>query len=275
MTTSQARGVIDESTGGSGHGIHVENLTKTYLGRDGRPVTAIQDLTLDPIKPGEFVSIVGRSGCGKSTLLKIVAGLTDFQSGYIARDNTPVTKPSADVGMVFQSPELVPWRTALGNTLLPASLIGKPAKQYRQRAEELLAMVGLSKFTGSYPGELSGGMRHRNAIARALLLTPSVLLMDEPFAALDALTRDELMMELQRIWSTTGCTVLFVTHNITEAAMLSDRIVVLAQRPGRLLADVRVDLPRPRTLDMESTPEFGEIVHTVRSLVGLVEGDEH
>lgn len=243
--------------------IVVEALTKTFTGKDGGLIRAIQEISLS-IAPGEFVSLVGPSGCGKSTLLKIIAGLIPFEAGRVQRGGKPVTRPGPEVGMVFQAPELVPWRTVLGNTLLAARLAGESPKLYRDRAAALLEMVGLGQFLTKYPQELSGGMQQRNAIARALLRSPSILLMDEPFGALDAITRDQMSIELQRIWMATGCTCVFVTHSIPEAVQLSDRVIVFSQRPARILADVRIDFPRPRSLDIIADSRFGQLCNLLR-----------
>ncbi|MCB0162129.1 MAG: ABC transporter ATP-binding protein, partial [Caldilineaceae bacterium] len=203
---------------------------------------------------GEFISLVGPSGCGKSTMLRVVAGLRPATSGTILVDGVPVTRPIPKVGMVFQAAVLLKWRTILDNVLLPAELAGLNPRRYREQARELLALVGLGDFTGKRPGELSGGMQQRVSLCRALLLDPPLLLMDEPFGALDAMTRDDMNLELLRVWGeATGSegrkTILFVTHSIPEAVFLSDRVVVMSPRPGRIADIVDIDLPRPRSVE--------------------------
>ena len=228
------------------------------------PVEALRDISLD-VGRGEFVSLVGPSGCGKSTLLRIVAGLRAATAGAVSIDGAPVIRPIANVGMVFQAPVLLKWRTVLDNVLLPAELAGLGAAGYRQRAIELLRLVGLGDFAGKRPQELSGGMQQRASICRALLLDPPLLLMDEPFGALDAMTRDDMNLELLRIWGEDlGAggrrkTILFVTHSIPEAVILSDRVVVMSQRPGSIAAVHSIDLPRPRTVETRASEEFGRL----------------
>jgi NitT/TauT family transport system ATP-binding protein len=198
------------------------------------------------VRRGEFVSVIGPSGCGKSTLLKVVAGLLPATEGAVSIDGHPVTRPYPRAGMVFQEPVLLDWRTVLGNVLLQADVRRLDRRACEPRARELLHRVGLGEFLDRRPYELSGGMRQRVSICRALLHAPSLLLMDEPFGALDALTREQMATDLQRLWLELGMTVLFITHSIPEAILLSDRVVVFSARPGRPVADVRVDLPRPR-----------------------------
>jgi NitT/TauT family transport system ATP-binding protein len=198
------------------------------------------------IADGHFVSILGESGCGKTTLLRIAAGLSAPTRGAVLLDGAPVTRPSRDMGFVFQQPVLLEWRTVLENVLLPTEILGGTRLHHQAKARELLATMGLRGFEAHYPIQLSGGMQQRVAIARALILEPSILLMDEPFGALDAITREQMNLELLRIWGLTGTTALFVTHDIAEAAFLSDRVVVLGSRPGRIKAVFEVDLPRPR-----------------------------
>jgi NitT/TauT family transport system ATP-binding protein len=248
-------------------GVRARGLSKTYSGRAGEPVLVLDDLTLD-IAGGSFVSIVGPSGCGKSTFLKIVAGLVPYEEGDIFRGPDRVKGPGSNVGVVFQAPELVPWRSALNNVLLAAELSGLKKRDYVARARELLNLVGLEQFADRPPAELSGGMQQRNAIARALLLNPEFLLMDEPFGALDALTRDHMAIELQRIWAATSATVLFVTHSIPEAVLLSDRVVVMSHRPARILDVVDVNLSRPRLDDLYADPTFGDLCNRIRGQLG-------
>jgi NitT/TauT family transport system ATP-binding protein len=194
------------------------------------------------------VTLVGRSGCGKSTLLRIVAGLLEPTGGRVTIAGTPVTGPRRDVSLMFQRPALLPWRNVIENVLLPVEVHRLDRRAYRRRAHDLLELVGLDAFATRSPWELSGGMQQRVALCRALVVEPRILLMDEPFAALDALTREELGLELQRIWSEHRATILFVTHSIEEAVLLADRVVVMSARPGRIRRVVPVDLPRPRSL---------------------------
>lgn len=245
--------------------IKIENLSKIYRSRSGH-VSALEDVNLD-ILQNEFITLVGPSGCGKSTLLKIIGVLIRPSCGTLHYDGKTLLQPTRDVGIVFQEPVLLPWRTALDNVLLPAEILGLDIAASRPRAMELLKLVGLKGFESSYPRELSGGMQQRVALSRALIHDPSVLLMDEPFAALDAMTREELGFELLRIWDTHKKTVIFVTHNIVEAILLADRVVAMSPRPGRIAKIVKVDLPRPRTLDMEFTPEFKSYSDEIRSVI--------
>ncbi|MGO1562540.1 Hydroxymethylpyrimidine ABC transporter, ATPase component [Actinomycetales bacterium JB111] len=227
---------------------------------------AVEDFDLD-VRDGEFVSIVGPSGCGKSTMLKLVMGLEPMTGGTLEYTAEARTAASA-TGMVFQQALLLPWLNVLDNVLVPSTLEGRGNKKRdTPRARQLLALMGLSDFADKHPFELSGGMQQRVGIARALLHDPRILLMDEPFGALDAMTRDQLTMELLDIWERDRKTVLFVTHSIPEAIVLSDRVVVMTPRPGRIAAVVDVDLPRPRTLETINTPEFGEIAHHIRQVL--------
>jgi NitT/TauT family transport system ATP-binding protein len=232
-------------------------------------VTALDGIDLD-VQKNEFVTIVGPSGCGKSTILKIVAGLALPSAGEVELGGEPVYSPSSDVGLVFQQPVLLPWRTVLQNVTLPLEVLGRTHGSNAERTErgmELLRLVGLESYAGHYPTELSGGMQQRVSIARALSHNPSVLLMDEPFGALDALTRDQMSLELMRIWDQNAKTVLFVTHSVPEAVLLADRIVVMTAGPGRIAEIVTVDLPRPRDNSMINTPEFGDYVQRIRGLL--------
>ncbi len=213
---------------------------------------------------GEFVSIVGPSGCGKSTLLKIVAGLSPATQGAVFLNGKQIKGPTGDVGVVFQSPTLLEWRNVLENVMLIADVHGHNRQQIKKHALELIEMTGLKDFASKYPSELSGGMQQRVAIARALVHAPSVLLMDEPFGALDAMTRDQMTLELQRIWLRQSITVLFITHSIQEAVFLSDRVAVMSARPGRLFEIVGIDFPRPRRLDLMETVDFGAYVGRIR-----------
>jgi NitT/TauT family transport system ATP-binding protein len=243
----------------------------------GGPVEALRDISLD-VRRGEFVSLVGPSGCGKSTLLRIVAGLRPATSGAISVDGRPVIEPLSNIGMVFQAPVLLKWRTVLDNVLLPAELAGLGTAGYRERAMELLRLVGLGDFVGKRPHELSGGMQQRASICRALLLDPPLLLMDEPFGALDAMTRDDMNIELLRIWGEdkgaggARKTILFVTHSIPEAVILSDRVVVMSPRPGSIAAVAAIDLPRPRTVETRASEDFGRLSLAIHRALKLGEG---
>jgi NitT/TauT family transport system ATP-binding protein len=248
--------------------IRIARLRKSY-GGGATGVLALEDVHLE-IGLGEFVAVVGPSGCGKSTLLRIVAGLIPASSGDIRFGDRPVAGPRRDIGVVFQSPVLFPWRTVLDNVLVPVDVQGLNRGKGIARARELLALVGLSEFEARFPAELSGGMQQRVGIARALVHDPAMLLMDEPFGALDAMTREHMNVELQRLWMSRGKTVLFITHSISEAVFLADRVVVMTPRPGRIADVLRVDLPRPRTLDMMTSPPFGEHVRRIRAHFGSI-----
>jgi len=218
-------------------------------------------------RAGEFVSILGPSGCGKSTLLMMVAGLEPLTAGRIDVAGQPITGPRAVIGVIFQDPVLLPWKSVLDNVLFPIHILQRPVREYTERARQLLDMVGLSEFSAKRPHQLSGGMRQRVAICRALVHDPTLLLMDEPFSALDAITRDEMNAALLDIWQRYQKTVLFVTHGIREAVFLSDRVLVMARRPSTLIADVSIPLPRPRRLTIEETPEFNEICALLRAKI--------
>jgi NitT/TauT family transport system ATP-binding protein len=250
--------------------IAVRRLEKAY-GRRGDSVLALDAIDF-AVGDGEFVAVVGPSGCGKTTLLKILAGLVPPTGGEARLGGTPIVGPRRDIGVVFQSPVLFPWRTVLDNVLLPADVQRLERERHRRLAMELLALVGLGGFEQRYPWELSGGMQQRVAIVRALIHDPALLLMDEPFGALDAMTRDQMNLELQRIWLERRKTVLFITHSIPEAVFLADRVLVMTPRPGRIAETIAVRLPRPRPLDAMSTPEFGEHVRRIRSHFNREEG---
>jgi NitT/TauT family transport system ATP-binding protein len=245
--------------------IAVANLEKTYRTKGRALVHAIGGISLD-IDDGEFVTIVGQSGCGKTTFLKILAGLLTRSAGSVQLRGRPVDGPSRDIGIVFQDPVLLPWRTVLDNVLLPAQVLRLDWPASRRRALELIELVGLGGFEDKYPHELSGGMRQRVALARALVHDPSLLLMDEPFGALDAMTREFMNLELLRIWRQARKTVVFITHSIPEAAFLADRVIVMSARPGRIVEIVHVTLPRPRDLDMMASDEFGVYTRKIRHL---------
>src|SRR2546430_5202303 len=226
--------------------IALTDVSQTCLGRTGA-VEALRGMDLQ-VDDGEFVAVVGRSGCGKSTLLRIVAGLLAPTEGRVVVDGTPVAGPRRDIAMMFQRPALLPWRTVLHNVLLPVEIFGWKRREHRAMAEQLLGMVGLTGFQKRLPHELSGGMQQRVALCRALIQRPRLLLMDDPFSALDALTREELSVELQRIHMELRPTMVFVTHSIEEAVPLADRVEVLSARPGQVRKVVEVDIPRPRSL---------------------------
>ncbi|HEY7297053.1 MAG TPA: ABC transporter ATP-binding protein [Xanthobacteraceae bacterium] len=245
--------------------LEFRNLTKVYATDDG-PVRALDRFSVVQWE-GEFLSILGPSGCGKSTLLMIAAGLLAGSDGLVAVRGQRVTAPRTDIGIVFQSPVLLEWRTALGNVMLQAEARNFDLKMAGQRARDLLSVVGLAGFENKYPDELSGGMRQRVSICRALIHNPPQLLMDEPFGALDALTRDQLGLDVQRLWNETRMTVLFVTHSVAEAVFLSDRIIVMTPRPGRIDRIIDIDLPRPRTLAIRESPEFNGYIREILDLL--------
>ncbi len=247
---------------GDGKAIAIEGVSKTFTTKSGT-VEALSAVSLT-IDPGAFVSVVGPSGCGKSTLLGLIAGLKAPTTGQIAIGDKKVSGPYTDLGIVFQRDLLMEWRTALDNVLLQVEMRGLRKRDYRERALALLAKVGLKDFAGKYPRELSGGMRQRVSICRALIHDPPVLLMDEPFGALDALTRAEIAMDLARICEQSGKTTLFITHSIAESVFLSDRVVVMSPRPGRVLEEIEIALPRPRRTSLRDSPAFGEYMHRIR-----------
>jgi len=246
--------------------IRFDGVTKRYRTVSGDFVHALDEVSL-AVCNGEFLSIVGPSGCGKSTLLKILAGITSASSGTLYINGRQVSGPQQNIGVVFQEATLLPWHTVLRNVLIPADVARIPRAQLRDRAMQLLRLVGLEGFHDRYPNELSGGMQQRASICRALLRDPAIMLMDEPFGALDALTRDHMNIELLRIWQTQHNTIVFVTHSITEAVLLSDRVIVMSPRPGRILEEVMIDLPRPRQLGLVNSPRFGEYADHIRSLL--------
>jgi NitT/TauT family transport system ATP-binding protein len=243
--------------------VRATGVHKTYRTQDGE-VETLKPLSFD-IHAGEFVSVVGPSGCGKSTLMKMVAGLLPISGGDLRLAGKPVRGPQTDVGIVFQSALLLPWRRVLDNILLQAEIRGLPMAAARSRAMALIEMAGLQGFEQKYPWQLSGGMQQRVAILRALLHDPSVLLMDEPFGALDAMTRERMNLELQRIWMAAQKTVLLITHSIPEAIFLSDRVFVMSERPGRFVATYNIDLPRPRPLDVMGTEAFAGYARELRA----------
>ena len=248
----------------------LDGVTKTFKTASGGTVHALQDIHLE-IAEQEFVSVIGASGCGKTTLLRIVAGLERSFGGELTLLGRKGSGPSRDIGIVFQDANLLPWRTVLNNVLLPANVLKLDTREATERAHWLIELVGLNGFEDKYPFELSGGMRQRVAIARALLHNPSVLLMDEPFGALDALTREHMNIELLKIWNSAKKTVFMITHSISEAVFMSDRVIVMSPRPGRIIEDVMVDLPRPRHPDMLSEERFGNYTRRLRHILDETE----
>ncbi|MBI2468016.1 MAG: ABC transporter ATP-binding protein [Candidatus Rokubacteria bacterium] len=246
--------------------IAIEGVTKVYPTLVGETTLALDDVSLT-VAENEFLTIVGPSGCGKSTLLKLVAGVLSPTRGRIVFRGRPLAGPTREVGMVFQSPVLMPWRTVLDNVLFPIEMLRLPVARYRDEARRLIELTGLGGFERAYPRELSGGMQQRVSICRALVYDPPLLLMDEPFGALDAMTREEMGMELLAVWHARRKTVVFVTHSIPEAVLLADRVVVMTPRPGRVVTVTPVELPRPRTLDMEFSREFSEHASAIRARI--------
>jgi NitT/TauT family transport system ATP-binding protein len=261
--------VAEPSTPGRQSGaaplIRVSRVSQTYPASTSGPVHALDDVTLD-VADGEFVSILGPSGCGKSTLMLMIAGLLGPSAGEIRVAGRPVTSPQTDVGIVFQNPVLLDWRTVIRNVLLQVEARGLDLTEHRAKARDLLRAVGLEGFEDRYPFELSGGMRQRAAICRALIHDPPLLLMDEPFGALDALTREQMRLEIERLWMERRKTVVFITHSIPEAVLLSDRVVVMSPRPGRIDGNLDIDLPRPRRLEVQESPRFTEHLKAITDL---------
>lgn len=248
--------------------IHIAGVKKVYRTR-GAEFLAVSEATFD-VDAGELVSLVGPSGCGKTTLLKILAGLHPYEAGTVRiGSSTQPFDPARDIGMVFQQPLLLKWRRIIDNVLLPAEILGLPMAESRARARDLLALVGLKGAEDKFPYELSGGMQQRAAIARALVHDPKLILMDEPFGALDALTREKMNLELLRIWQEAGKTIVFVTHGITEAVFLGTRVVVLTAGPARMADNFRVELTHPRTLDIKTGEKFGEYTRRIYRLLGM------
>lgn len=267
MTDPRRRTDVLPSTGESI--IAARGLSKTYQSASG-PIEALADISIE-VRPGEIVAFLGPSGCGKSTLLEILAGLIPPTSGEVNIDGQP-PRPRPEVGLMFQQALLFPWRTVLANVLLPAELREQTGRDWKARANELLDLVGLEGWAEKYHWELSGGMQQRVALARVLLLDPEILLLDEPFGALDEMTRESLDVEMMRIASDAAKTVVLVTHNVYEAALMCDRIFVFTPRPGRIAGVVEIDEPQPRGLEFSTTTEFGERVAEVR---GLLTGDSN
>ena len=242
--------------------IGIDDVSLTYRAKNSA-VHALDRVSLRASE-GEFVAVVGPSGCGKSTLIKLLAGLILPSGGVIRVNRQPVRGPTASIGIVFQNPLLMAWRTALRNVLLQIEIRDLPVENYRATAQELIELVGLEGFENAYPHQLSGGMQQRVGLCRALIHDPDLLLMDEPFGALDALTREQMNAELQRIWMERRKTVLFITHSISEAVYLADRVLVMSSRPGRIVGEINVDLPRPRTVEATETMAFAQFTRRVR-----------
>ena len=245
--------------------IDIRSVNKRYDSADGTGVQALSSVSLG-IKEGEFVSLLGPSGCGKTTLMMIVAGLASPTQGEVQIAGRQVNGPYTDLGIVFQNAELLEWRTALQNILLQIEIRKLPTRQYLSAARQLLANVGLKEFEEKYPDELSGGMKQRVALCRALVHDPDILLMDEPFGALDAMTRDQMNADLQRLWMEKRKTAILVTHSIDEAVFMSDRVIVMSARPGSIAQDIAIDLPRPRTLELRDTPDFNTYTGQIRNI---------
>ncbi len=243
----------------------VDGIEKTYVSREG-DVGALKGISFQVLS-GEFVSLVGPSGCGKTTLLRIVGGLLEPENGVVRFDDQVLTEPRHEIGFVFQNPTLMPWRNVLKNVTLPLEVRGNNTEEYKKRALELLDLVGLLGFESLYPHELSGGMQQRVAIARALIYEPSILLLDEPFGSLDAITRAQMNLELLRIWRATNKTIVMVTHNIQEAIFLADRVLVISARPGHIRATVPIPLPRPRDPDLFYSEDFARLFYRIRDMI--------
>ena len=246
--------------------VSVRNLSKTYQGRNRSEITVFDEINLD-INPEEFICIVGPSGCGKTTFIKIIDGLVPATSGSVYVNGREVSEPDYDRAFVFQADSLYPWRTVLDNIAFGLEIKGIERKERYPRAQELIKMVGLSGFESHYPHELSGGMRQRVNLARALAVDPEIILMDEPFASLDAQTREVMQQELLKVWSSSRKTALFITHQIDEAVYLADRVIVFSARPSTVKADIRVDIPRPRPLSVKRSPKFLEYVGEIWNLI--------
>lgn len=255
--------------------VQYKKLSKTYMGsKNEECVEALKEITFD-VYENEFVTVVGPSGCGKSTLLNITAGILPYTSGELFIDEVKIKEPTPNIGIVFQAPTLLEWRSVLDNVLLPVEILGKDKKKYYEEAMNLIKLVGLQNFERRYPWELSGGMQQRVSICRSLIHDPKLLLMDEPFGALDAITRDRMDLELLRIWKEKRKTVIYITHSIPESVFLADRVVVLSARPAKVVKIVKVNLPRPRTVEMQYTKKFKDYCHFIVNLIaGEAEREE-
>ncbi|HSV81292.1 MAG TPA: ABC transporter ATP-binding protein [Ramlibacter sp.] len=250
---------------GRDNAVAIDRVSKVFTTREGKDVLAVDNASFR-IEDGQFVSIVGPSGCGKTTLLRMLAGLLAPTSGSLRIGDQPVTGTRTDIGIVFQQSLLLPWLNILSNVLIPVEVQGRGRESYVRRAKELIAMVGLAGYETRLPRELSGGMQQRVALARALVHDPAILLMDEPFGALDAMTRETMNVELQRIWATDRKTSLFITHSIPEAVFLSDRVVVMTPKPGRIATVIDVPFARPRGIELFGTAEFAALTAEVRTV---------
>jgi NitT/TauT family transport system ATP-binding protein len=248
--------------------INVSNVSKIFPTDQDVDVEALRNVSVD-IHPGQFVSFVGPSGCGTSTLLKLIGGLLAPSAGRVTVGGSQVIGPRRNVGVMFQTPVLFPWRTVLENVLLPIEVFGLGRGAATEKARGILRLVGLEGREAAYPRELSGGMQQRAALSRVLVIDPPIILMDEPFGALDEFTRERMNLELLRIWQERGQTIIFVTHSIGEAVFLSDRVVVMGTAPGRVLAVVDVPLPRPRTIELMKSPEFAATAFEIREYLGV------
>jgi NitT/TauT family transport system ATP-binding protein len=245
--------------------LQARSLVKSYDTAEGG-LQAVDHLDF-AVSPGEFLCIVGPSGCGKTTLLQILAGLVPASAGDVLFDGRPLNEPHRDISMVFQKPNLMPWRNVLDNVLLPMQIFGTPRNEALDKARKILEKVGLAQFETAYPKALSGGMEQRVAVARAMVQSPRLLLLDEPFGSLDALTREKLNLELLRLWRDQNITAIMVTHNIREAALMSDRVLVLSPRPSMIAAEIPVRLPRPRFEEIEYTKEFTDLTFRIRRAI--------
>jgi NitT/TauT family transport system ATP-binding protein len=262
--------LVDEQTGQTRPPavVAMTGVSKTFETASGDTVHALSNINLE-VRPGEFVSVLGASGCGKTTLLRIIAGLEPEFEGELTLRGRTSGGAKRDIGIVFQDANLLPWRTILQNVLLPAQVLRLDKRTSIERAHDLIELVGLKGFENKYPFELSGGMRQRVAIARALIHDPTILLMDEPFGALDALTRERMNLELRAIWKRSGKTIVFVTHGIAEAVFLGTRVVVLTAGPARMADNFQIALPEPRTLDIKTSEAFGEYSRRIYRLLGM------
>lgn len=243
--------------------LELRDVTRSFDVRGRNRLVALDRLDLT-IAPGQIVALIGPNGSGKSTALRLMAGLLGPDRGQVLLDGSPITRPDPRIGLVFQEPRLLPWRSVASNVAYPLELAGWPGPERERRVDELLGLVGLTGASALVPSRLSGGMRQRAALARGLALSPEILLFDEPFSALDELTRERLNLELLELWAANPTTIVVVTHSIPEALLLADRVVVLSARPGRVVADVRIALPRPRSLELLDEPEAGELAAAVR-----------
>ena len=269
VETVEGGGPLEMTSENDARGLEVRNVSLSYATSRG-PLQALSDISFS-VPPGRFACLLGPSGCGKSTLLKLAAGLLSPSSGELVVGGRKVTAPRRDVGIVFQQPTLLPWRTVLQNVLAPFDAVGRPSRAEVEKARDVLSLVKLDGFAEHYPHELSGGMQQRVGIARSLVHEPALLLMDEPFAALDALTREHMMQELQALWMARPTAVLFITHSIPEAVFLADDLYVLSPRPARVLESHHIDLPRPRTMETMGTSEFVAHAAKVRGVFDSID----